>query len=360
MPYYQPPAVELSQLKLGQQELKTPLTPLRQIPIAMPQSSLVELGLGLTKQEVLLLRQGQMKVAQSRASSSASSASSSMGLLILDETSLSALGMHFDRSLQRVQEKLEDLMEKSTVATMHIYDRAGNLIDNTDVEIARYHNIMRQIDELELDFDRIARIRDIVKEFRHRAEALESELDRTAPSKNSEAELSSTLASTSFFSDEGTGSSSAGLESSSAGSDRSWTSAQKEKAIDRAMTRFVRWLDYRITVYNWHMNHDGNSTPSGSAATSSRPESSDSNQNQQETSPKSSKRQQQHQDSQDIEQPGEEEDNGDGQERQQKRAKVDDSMPKKLACPFFKRDSRKYQFWRACPGPGWDTVHRVK
>lgn len=33
---------------------------------------------------------------------------------------------------------------------------------------------------------------------------------------------------------------------------------------------------------------------------------------------------------------------------------------KKLACPYFKRNPRKYQKCRSCPGPGWDTVHRLK
>jgi hypothetical protein len=33
---------------------------------------------------------------------------------------------------------------------------------------------------------------------------------------------------------------------------------------------------------------------------------------------------------------------------------------KKFACPFFKRAPESHQRWRACAGPGWDTVHRVK
>jgi len=32
----------------------------------------------------------------------------------------------------------------------------------------------------------------------------------------------------------------------------------------------------------------------------------------------------------------------------------------RFACPFFKRDPQKYMAHRACPGPGWITVHRVK
>lgn len=38
----------------------------------------------------------------------------------------------------------------------------------------------------------------------------------------------------------------------------------------------------------------------------------------------------------------------------------DSGTPKKFACPYFKRNPRKYQRFRSCPGPGWDTVHRVK
>jgi hypothetical protein len=38
----------------------------------------------------------------------------------------------------------------------------------------------------------------------------------------------------------------------------------------------------------------------------------------------------------------------------------DSDTPKKFACPYFKRNPRKYQRFRSCPGPGWDTVHRVK
>jgi hypothetical protein len=31
-----------------------------------------------------------------------------------------------------------------------------------------------------------------------------------------------------------------------------------------------------------------------------------------------------------------------------------------FACPFFKYNPRKYMRWRSCPGPGWNTVHRIK
>ncbi|KAK4453382.1 hypothetical protein QBC34DRAFT_376293 [Podospora aff. communis PSN243] len=147
-------------------------------------SAVHDTQLGLTNEEIQLLRQGQQAVAAAGGSTSSRAASraSSQGLLMLDASSLTALGRHFDRVMQRVQQQLEYLVEQSTIVTMHVYDRAGNLIDNADAEIARYHDIMRQIDELELDFDRIAHIRDIVREFRHRAEELERELERSGSS----------------------------------------------------------------------------------------------------------------------------------------------------------------------------------
>ncbi|KXX79260.1 hypothetical protein MMYC01_203981 [Madurella mycetomatis] len=140
--------------------------------------------LGLTEDEIQLLRHGQQQVAAAGGSTSSRAASraSSQGLLMMDSSSLTALGRHFDRVMQHIQERLEYLMEQSQVVTLSVYDRAGNLIDNADAEIQRYHDIMAQIDELELDFDRIRHIRDIVRDFRRRAEELERELERSSSS----------------------------------------------------------------------------------------------------------------------------------------------------------------------------------
>ncbi|KAK0617776.1 hypothetical protein B0T17DRAFT_618444 [Bombardia bombarda] len=55
----------------------------------------------------------------------------------------------------------------------------------------------------------------------------------------------------------------------------------------------------------------------------------------------------------------------DGRRKKQKPAPSDKSatignLNKKFACPYFKRNRRKYCKWTSCPGPGWDEVHRVK
>ncbi len=65
-----------------------------------------------------------------------------------------------------------------------------------------------------------------------------------------------------------------------------------------------------------------------------------------------------------LEKGGQEAD-GDGRRKKAKRGLVDAATPgqgggKKFACPYFKRNPKKYRNWTSCPGPGWDEVHRVK
>lgn len=47
-----------------------------------------------------------------------------------------------------------------------------------DAEIARFKDILRQIDELETEFDKVRHIRDIVKAFRGRVEGIGRGLKR--------------------------------------------------------------------------------------------------------------------------------------------------------------------------------------
>lgn len=55
-------------------------------------------------------------------------------------------------------------------------------------------------------------------------------------------------------------------------------------------------------------------------------------------------------------------DDGEPGKRRKIREPSDHSPGKnhKFACPFFKRHPEKYKSYRSCPGPGWDTVHRLK
>lgn len=64
--------------------------------------------------------------------------------------------------------------------TTQQYDRAGNAIELADAEIARFHEIIRQIDELEMEFDKVRHIRDIVRGYRQRVEELERRIDASS------------------------------------------------------------------------------------------------------------------------------------------------------------------------------------
>ncbi|KAJ3497635.1 hypothetical protein NLG97_g1761 [Lecanicillium saksenae] len=148
----------------------------------MTTNAVPDTQLGLTAEEIQLLRQGQAALAGGSSSSRAASRASSQGLLLLDSSSLAALGRYFDRLMASIEQNIQYLSEQAQMFTQVQYDRAGNIIDGADAEIARYTEILRQLDELEMDFDRIANVKDIVKGYRSRVEDLERSLDSSGSS----------------------------------------------------------------------------------------------------------------------------------------------------------------------------------
>lgn len=154
----------------------------------MPTEAVPDTQLGLTPEEIEVLRQGQAALgvngngATASSSSRAASRASSQGLLLLDSTSLAALGRYFDRLMAQLEQNIRYLAEQAQMFTQLQYDHAGNVIDGADAEIARYMDILRQLDELENDFDRIANVKDIVKGYRSRVESLERDLEASGSS----------------------------------------------------------------------------------------------------------------------------------------------------------------------------------
>ncbi|KAK6843915.1 hypothetical protein PG987_004775 [Apiospora arundinis] len=134
------------------------------------QPTMSDAQLGLTEEEIQLLRYHQIQ-ANSSSTSRAASSASSQGQLLLDASSLAALSIHLDLLMGQTKLRIEDLSTQSPKVRMQ-YDDAGNLVDTTDSDIANFHNIMRQLDELELDFDRIRHIRDVVRGFRQESDKL--------------------------------------------------------------------------------------------------------------------------------------------------------------------------------------------
>ncbi len=64
------------------------------------------------------------------------------------------------------------LTTQTTLAATAQSRAAANTIAGADAEIARFKDILRQIDELETEFDKVRHIRDIVKGFRARVEGI--------------------------------------------------------------------------------------------------------------------------------------------------------------------------------------------
>lgn len=62
------------------------------------------------------------------------------------------------------------------IATTAQHDRAGSTIQAADAEIARFRQILQQIDDLETEFEKIKRIREIVRTFRARVEQMDRRL----------------------------------------------------------------------------------------------------------------------------------------------------------------------------------------
>ncbi|KAI9670916.1 MAG: hypothetical protein M1817_003801 [Caeruleum heppii] len=156
--------------------------------MSSPAPSIPDTSLGLSRDEILLLRQhqpialsthagsgGRGSGRGSRAGSNASS-HAAQGRLMLDPGSLNALGRHFDRLMGAISQRLAQLTHQTTLSTGARSASAASALSLADAEIARFHAILRQIDELEREFDKVRHIRDIVKGFRGRVETLERKM----------------------------------------------------------------------------------------------------------------------------------------------------------------------------------------
>jgi hypothetical protein len=65
------------------------------------------------------------------------------------------------------------LYQQMQLGTQAQSDRAGNAIQFADEQIERYQEMMRQMEELQTEWDKLRRIGEIVRAFRSRVEALD-------------------------------------------------------------------------------------------------------------------------------------------------------------------------------------------
>ncbi|KAF2479351.1 hypothetical protein BDY17DRAFT_256946 [Neohortaea acidophila] len=147
-------------------------------PPASPPASIniiQDTRLGLSPDDTATLRQHQ-HLAHAQVRSPVGSQASSQGRLLLDPGNYALLARHFDRVMGAIEGRIEQLHRATETATAAQYDRAHTVMQVADAEIARFRAILAQIDELELEFEKIARIREIVRVYRARVAAVEARL----------------------------------------------------------------------------------------------------------------------------------------------------------------------------------------
>ncbi|MCJ1335781.1 hypothetical protein MMC09_001055 [Bachmanniomyces sp. S44760] len=167
-------------------------------------TSIPDTQLGLSPSEIHLFRQHQAialaappsltsstrgRSSSSRASSSRNSSSrahgstsrhaaAGNGILHLDTSSLSVLASHFDHLMSSIGSRIDYLSQLTEESTQRQAAGVARTIREADREIDRMRELLGQIDELEVEFDKVRRIRDIVKGFRGRVEGLERRIRR--------------------------------------------------------------------------------------------------------------------------------------------------------------------------------------
>jgi len=125
--------------------------------------------------------------------------------------------------------------------------------------------------------------------------------------------------------------------------------AYKRETVESLMTEFKALLDHNLGVRS-------RGTSTGSPNSSSSPRSSAEQPSQQGVSGKGKRKER------DEDRSGSSREDGDAD--RYKKAKVkgpsQDLSPRKFACPYYRRNCQKHKKYRACAGPGWKSVHRVK
>lgn len=87
-----------------------------------------------------------------------------------------SIPLYYPRCRPADRQCVKQLHHATETATSAQHDRAHTAIQAADAEIARFRSILAQIDELELEFEKIQRIREIVRGYRARVAAVEARL----------------------------------------------------------------------------------------------------------------------------------------------------------------------------------------
>ncbi|KAH0551060.1 hypothetical protein GP486_007589 [Trichoglossum hirsutum] len=163
--------------------------------MASPAPSIPDTQLGLSPDEIQLLRRHQAlalphhhhhhhqhyhggRGASPASSTRTTSTQPAPTSLLLDPRSLSALAYHFDRLLFSIQDRMQQLNAQTTAHVQLAGRGAMSAMDAADAEIRRFRDVLRQIEELEGEFEKVRRVGEMVRGWRYRVETLEGRLGR--------------------------------------------------------------------------------------------------------------------------------------------------------------------------------------
>lgn len=116
-------------------------------------------------------------------SSRAASRASSQGLLLLNPNSLQSLNRYFDNIMARISQRLEALQEQVDASTSAQYANSELAMQVAYQEEQRLLEAMRQMDELDAEWERMAHLKEIVQAYRARVEQMEKELAKSSSSR---------------------------------------------------------------------------------------------------------------------------------------------------------------------------------
>ncbi|RVX71433.1 hypothetical protein B0A52_05005 [Exophiala mesophila] len=114
----------------------------------------------------------------SRAASAASSRSVS-GRILLDDNSLTSLGVHLDIIMSSINGRINELTDAIEQSIERTRNQTNRTMYQADAELERCRTLLAQMKRLESDQKEVLRIRDRVTALRRAAEALDGRLDRS-------------------------------------------------------------------------------------------------------------------------------------------------------------------------------------
>jgi hypothetical protein len=263
------------------------------------------------------------------------------------------------------------------------------LVTNADIEIEKVKDVLEQIDKLDLEFDKIRNIRDILRDHRSRVEALDHALALTptsAPRRSAKAweaansilgAVRNLLSKPRQVDEEGiespswnatsengsteTGSAEDTETTYESGSEFSndWCSPvdwQHHFILEAAMTEFYAFFN------RGYIRGPGfiGCSPSAGPSSSSGNGSLLSGYQQSSTSYSSNSQASKRSNSDGRFPPSDDQDDGNKRPRILLSSPEEDSSSRRYACPFYKHNPIKYSQRGSCTGPGFKSISHLK